>query len=54
MSGERPDEPTSSDLPEVTLRGLLTPRTQIVLIAIGIALFNAVLIGFLAWLIFAR
>jgi hypothetical protein len=35
----------------VTLRGLISPRTQIVLIAVGIALFNAVLIGILVYII---
>lgn len=35
----------------LSLRGMITPRTQIVLIAIGIALFNVVLVGFLVYLI---
>ena len=54
MSAERHDSEMHADLPEVTLKGLITPRTQIVLIAVGIALFNALLLGFLAWLIFAH
>lgn len=54
VSAERQEEAGPTDVPAVTLKGLITPRTQIVLIAIGIGLFNALLIGFLAWLIFAH
>lgn len=48
------DEQTFEPLPPVTLRGLFTPRSQVVLIAVGIGLFNAVLIGLLFWLIFTH
>lgn len=54
MSEDEREESKSAGAPEVTVRGLVTPRTQIVLIAVGIALFNIVVIGFLIWLIFTH
>lgn len=44
----------SNGPPEVTFRGLITPRGQIRLIALAIVLFNIVLIGLLVWLIFTH
>lgn len=51
MSERKHDERIQPNPPPVTFRGSISPRTQIVLIAIGIALFNAILIGVLVYII---